>query len=85
MQDVYKRQIYGGFQKLLEEGDYTRRKKLENKRNNVIDKIYWCSVTAIYLGWSFITMQWEKTWIIWPVAGVFYGAVIGIGSVIRKI
>lgn len=77
--------IYGGFQKLLEEGDYTRRKKLENKRNNVIDKIYWCSVTAIYLGWSFITMEWEKTWIIWPVAGVFYGAVIGIGSVVRKI
>lgn len=77
--------IYGGFQKLLEEGDYTRRKKLENKRNNIIDKIYWCSVTAIYLGWSFITMEWEKTWIIWPVAGVFYGAVIGIGSVVRKI
>ena len=77
--------IYGGFQKLLEEGDYTRCKKLENKRNNVIDKIYWCSVTAIYLGWSFITMEWEKTWIIWPVAGVFYGAVIGIGSVVRKI
>lgn len=77
--------IYGGFQKLLEEGDYTRCKKLENKRNNVIDKIYWCSVTAIYLGWSFITMEWERTWIIWPVAGVFYGAVIGISSVIRKI
>lgn len=76
--------IYGGFQKLLEEGDYTRRKKFENKRNNVIDKIYWCSVTAIYLGWSFVTMEWEKTWIIWPVAGVFYGAVLGISSVIRK-
>lgn len=76
--------IYGGFQKLLEEGDYTRSKKLENKKNDVLNKIYWCTVTAIYLGWSFVTMEWEKTWIVWPVAGVFYGAVVGISSVIRK-
>ncbi len=76
--------IYGGFQRLLEEGDYTRRQKAENKRNDVIDKIYWCLVTAIYLAWSFITMEWERTWIIWPVAGVFYGAVVGISSVMRK-
>lgn len=76
--------LYGGFQRLLEEGDYTRSQKIENKRNDVIGKIYWCSVTAVYLGWSFITMEWEKTWIIWPIAGVFYGAVIGISSIIRK-
>lgn len=76
--------VYGGFQKLLEEGDYTRSQKIENKRNDVIGKIYWCSATAIYLGWNFITMEWEKTWIVWPIAGVFYGAVVGISSVIRK-
>lgn len=76
--------VYGGFQRLLEEGDYTRNQKIENKRNDVINKIYWCSVTAIYLGWSFTTMEWEKTWIVWPVAGVFYGAVVGISSIIRK-
>ena len=76
--------VYGGFQKLLEEGDYTRSQKIENKRNDVIGKIYGCSATAIYLGWSFITMEWEKTWIVWPIAGVFYGAVVGISSVIRK-
>lgn len=76
--------LYDGFQRLLEEGDYTRSNKNENKRNDVIDKIYWCSVTAIYLGWSFITMNWGKTWIVWPIAGALYGAVIGISSVIRK-
>lgn len=76
--------VYGGFQRLLEEGDFTRHQKIENKRNDVIDKIYWCTVTAIYLAWSFITMEWEKTWTIWPVAGVFYGAVLGVGSVIKK-
>lgn len=76
--------IYGGFQRLLEEGDYTRCQKAENKRNDVINKIYWCLVTAIYLAWSFTTMEWEWTWIIWPVAGVFYGVVVGVCSIMRK-
>ena len=30
---------------------------------------------AIYLAWSFITMQWQTTWIVWPIAGVLYGVV----------
>ena len=50
----------------------------------MLDKIYWCTVAAVYLGWSFVTMDWQKTWIIWPVAAVFYGAVVGIHSAIRK-
>lgn len=76
--------IYGGFQKLLEEGDYTRRQKAENKKNDVIDQIYWCLAAAVYLAWSFITMEWGKTWIVWPVAGAFYGVVVGISSIVRK-
>ena len=60
----------GGFDKLLEQGDYTRM----NKRISKYDGIYWEIVTDIYLGWSFITMRWEFTWIIWPVAGVLYAA-----------
>lgn len=76
--------LYGSFQKLLEEGDYTRRKKIESKRNDIIDTIYWCTVTALYLAWSFATMEWHRTWIVWPVAGVFYGAVHGISSMLRQ-
>lgn len=75
--------LYGSFQCLLEEGDYTREKKLENKRNDILNTIYWCTVTAIYLGWSFLTMDWERTWIVWPVAGVFYGVVIALGRIFR--
>ena len=62
--------IEGGFQKLLEEGDYTR----ANKRLSKYDGIYWAIVLAIYLGWSFVTMRWEFTWIVWPVAGVLFAA-----------
>ena len=75
---------FGGFERLLEEGDYSRAHKLEEKRNDAIDTVYWCIVTAVYLGWSFYTMEWHRTWIIWPCAGVLFGAVRGISSLIRK-
>lgn len=60
----------GGFDRLLEEGDYTRL----NKRASKFDGIYWAIATAIYLAWSFATMDWQTTWIVWPVAGVLYAA-----------
>lgn len=59
-----------GFNKLLEEGDYTRL----NKKAGVWDGIYWAIATAIYLAWSFITMNWQMTWIVWPIAGVIFAA-----------
>lgn len=60
----------GGYDRLLEEGDYTRL----NKRAGKYDGIYWAVATAVYLGWSFVTMRWEITWIVWPVAGVLFAA-----------
>ena len=60
----------GGYDRLLEEGDYTRL----NKRAGRYDGIYWAVATAVYLGWSFVTMRWEITWIVWPVAGVLFAA-----------
>lgn len=76
--------IFGSFQKLLEEGDYSRPKKTAEKRNEVISTVYWCVVTAVYLGWSFYTMEWHRTWIIWPCAAVLFGAVLGISGIVRK-
>ena len=49
-----------------------------------IGSIYWSLATALYLAVSFITMRWEITWIIWPVAGVLFGAVATITKVIAK-
>lgn len=57
-----------GFDKLLEEGDYTR----TDKKAGRYDGIYWAIVTAIYLGWSFMTMRWHMTWIVWPIGGVLF-------------
>ena len=60
----------GGFDKLLEEGDYTRLNKMAGK----YDGVYWAIATAIYLTWSFVTQRWDITWLVWPVAGVLYAA-----------
>ncbi len=62
--------IQNGYNKLLEEGDYTRL----NKKASKWDGIYWAIAVAIYLAWSFITMDWQTTWIVWPIAGVVFAA-----------
>lgn len=76
--------IKSSYDKLLEEGDYTREKKNFNRKNAAAIKIYWCVITAIYLGISFVTMRWDSTWIIWPVAAVLFGAVEAILAVKQK-
>ena len=83
-QFVWAGMIYGSFQKILEEGDYTYYNKIENKKNDNLSKVYWCITTAIYLAYSFITGNWHISWIVWPVAGVLYAAVCGIAAMIRK-
>ena len=76
--------VWGSYQMLLEEEDYSRENKESNQHNGFISGIYWCLITAGYLAWSFIGDAWDKSWIIWPVAGVAFGAVTGIAKVLRK-
>ena len=73
--------VRGGFQMLLEEGDYSRSDK---QNDNTIGGIYWPVVTAIYLLWSFLTMNWHITWIVWPVAGVLYAVLCQIVKLAKK-
>ena len=75
--------IWGGFKALLEEGDYSRTEKRANKKIAPIASIYWLAVTAGFLAWSFITGAWDRSWIIWPIAGVAFGIVAGIARMLR--
>ena len=70
--------IWDGFKQLLEEGDYSRAEKADSKRYGWISGTYWMLVTAGFLAWSFITNSWDRSWIVWPVAGVAYGAFYAI-------
>ena len=63
---------------LLQEGDFSRAGKKGNKVVSIIGGIYWPIATVIYLGWSFMTMDWWITWIVWPIAGVLFGAIAAI-------
>lgn len=37
-----------------------------------VSAIYWLTVTALYVAWSFISGRWTFTWIIWPIAGALF-------------
>lgn len=74
----------GCFQMLLQEGDYSVEKKQDHKRTETLAGIYWSIMTAAYLGFSFATGRWERTWIIWPCAGVLFAGVCGIMNLVAK-
>ena len=76
--------VWGSYQMLLEEQEYSRENKERSKHYGYIGGIYWCLVTAAFLAWSFIGNAWERSWIIWPVAGVAFGAVVGIAGALKK-
>ena len=67
---------WGSYQKLLEEGDYTRKTKLTPK--GWLSGAYWSLAPAVFLAYSFWTKDWANSWIIWPVAGVLYAVVAQI-------
>lgn len=70
--------IKSSYDTLLQEGEFSKSEKRVKRKLNALHGVYWCLVTAIYLGWSFWTMRWHFTWIIWPVAGVLFAAVSAI-------
>lgn len=43
--------------------------------NDTVDtlmRVYWPTVTCLYLCWSFLTFAWWRTWIIWPIAAIIH-------------
>ncbi len=76
--------IWESYQKLLEEGDFTREKKAEDRRNEAFTNVYWCLVPAAYLGVSFPTQRWDITWVIWPVAALLFCAALALRAMLRK-
>ncbi len=76
--------INSSYDKLLQVVDYTPQKKSWNKYISTISTIYWCSAAAIYLYISFTNSNWDKSWVLWPIAGVLYVVVINVIKLIVK-
>lgn len=63
---------------LLQEKDYTSASKKETKNAAPFSGAYWLLTTAVFLAISFICDNWDRSWIVWPVAGVLYAAIMPI-------
>lgn len=81
---IYFGTIQGSFDKLLEEGDYTREKKAASKKTSAFAGVYWCIVTALFVGVSFATGAWHITWVIFAVGGILFAACLGIIGMLSK-
>lgn len=57
---------------ILEEGDFRRKNKKLKRRIEPFCGIYWIAAIAIYVAYSFLTNNWDRSWIIWPVAGISF-------------
>ncbi|MBR3705500.1 MAG: helix-turn-helix transcriptional regulator [Firmicutes bacterium] len=67
--------IWGGFNMLLEEGDYSRRNKyMESGILGAVSDAYWIIVVAVFLIWGLTRNAWSTCWIVWPVAALIYVA-----------
>lgn len=69
---------WASFEKLLQEGEYSKEEKSRLPVTGTVSTAYWLTATAIYLAWSFATDGWNTTWIVWPVAGVLFPAVLAV-------
>lgn len=76
--------VQESFNKLLQCEDYTPENKEVNRKISYFPGSYWLIITAIYLGYSFYMDSFDRSWIIWPVAGVLFAAIYGILRALMK-
>ena len=72
-------------QVLRQETDFTPERKDEEKIVGIIAGIYWPIVTVVYLIWSLTGMEWGKTWIVWPIAGILFMGIAAICNAVVRI
>ena len=76
--------IWASYNKLLEEGEYIREEKAGRSASGAISTAYWLVVVAVYLAISLPADRWDRSWILWPVAGVLFAVVRIIASGVAR-
>ncbi len=88
--------IYSGILKdsyriLLQEGEFSHDEKdgkLGYKKTvskyRPVSKAYFSAVSLVYFGYSFITKDWGRSWIIWPLSAFLYHVVVSILAAMKK-
>ena len=76
--------LWSSFEKLLQEGEYSKENKEKPSFSAAIYTAYWVIAAAVYLGYSLSSNHWGQSWIIWVVAAVIFPAVVAITNAFRK-
>lgn len=76
--------IWSSYEKISQEGDYSREEKEKQIGTSSISTAYWAIVVAIFLGYSFITNNWQYSWIVLVVSGVLYPGIIALFTMLTK-
>lgn len=74
--------VKGFLDQMQKQGEYAPELQRNRKRLEKIGGIYWPIVVAIYLVWSFLSGDWQITWVIWPVAGLVCAA---LNAALKKV
>lgn len=78
---IYSSKIKNGYNTILNlndattiSGSYGKESDTEyiSKAAEAIMSVYWSTITCIYLIYSFVTMDWGRSWLIWIIAGVVH-------------
>ncbi len=76
--------VNSSYKVLLQTGDYSPNAKKMNAKLEVLTRVYWLTIVAVFLAVSFLTNGWDKTWIIWAVSGVLFAIIRGIAEAVIK-
>lgn len=49
---------------------FSKQRDYTNETLAAVMSVYWPTVTCIYFCWSFLTMNWHITWIVWVISGL---------------
>lgn len=77
--------VWASFEKLLQEGDYTKRRKAGQPVRTAVSLVYWLLTAALYVGYCLYTDNWGKTGVvIWVVAGILFPGVLAILNAVEN-
>ncbi len=77
-------EVRESYSKLLQEGEFSVKEKWENQATSTFSSVYWGIIVAGYLLTSFLTNEWGRTWIVWPIAGVLFACLTPLVVYLEK-
>lgn len=76
--------ITDSYKILLKEKEYSKEHKKSDKLVGAVAGTYWLVVTAIFLYMGFVYDNWKSNWVIWPIAGLIFAAIMTMLNAIVK-